>query len=312
MDAKTLELVELGKTYRHRWRTSTVAVDSLDLAVGSGEIVGLLGPNGAGKTTTLRMIAGLAAPTTGEIRLFGRPLERSNRRELLSRVGVLIDRPTFESRWSGTMNLEWLRRYHDQATTSLPQLLDYVGLDPDDPRPVAAYSLGMQQRLALAAALLKNPKLLILDEPTIGLDPTGIADFRDLAQELAGRQGISILISSHLLDGMQRICDRVVVIADGRLQVTGTLAELLGHSNRVRLVAEPLDEALNSLIAAGYSTEVSNGCIEISDAEPEAVARVLFDAGLYATSIEKSAGTLEDLFHQFTVGVPPSQPGGER
>lgn len=311
MHTSALELEGVGKTFRSR-RVVTVAVDSLDLVVESGEVLGLLGPNGAGKTTTLRMIAALASTTRGQIRIFGRPLERSTRRELLNRVGIMIERPTFEPRWSGMRNLEWLRRYKIESTSQPADVLEYVGLDPDDRRAVRAYSLGMLQRLSLAATLLKDPELLILDEPTIGLDPAGIAQFRDLARDLAAERGIAILVSSHLLDEMQRICDRVTIISEGRVQVSGRLTELLNESRQVHLVADPLDAAVAVLIAAGYRAQAGDGRITVPDADPQAVARTLFDAGMYATSIDTSRNTLEGLFRRHTSPAHAPLQGDER
>lgn len=296
-----LEVKNLSKTFRTRQGTK-YALRSLSLGVNGGEIVGLLGPNGAGKTTLLRIIAGLVSPDQGHVQLFEEPANGRTLPRLLRRVGVLIERPAFEPRWSATTNLEWLRHYMEGQDSDIPHLLEHVGLDPRDGRPVRTYSLGMRQRLGLAATLLKRPELLLLDEPTNGLDPVGIAEFRDRLRVLAQEQGIAILVASHLLDEMQRICDRIAIISGGRLQIEGRLPDLLAGERQVlRLTVQPYRTALDVLRSAGFDAVDAHGKIEIAgNPDPRNVSLALVQAGLYASEIETNGCTLEDLYRQHT------------
>ncbi len=196
-----------------------VAVQDLDLSVRAGEVYGFLGPNGAGKTTTLRMLLGLVRPTSGRVLLHGRPPGD------LSGVGALIEGPAFYPYLSGRDNLRVLARYAGVDDRRIDVVLDLVDLADRAKHKFATYSLGMKQRLGVAAALLKDPQLLILDEPTNGLDPAGMADMRTLIRRL-GAAGSTVLISSHLLGEVEQICDRVGIIARGALVAENTVAEL--------------------------------------------------------------------------------------
>jgi ABC-2 type transport system ATP-binding protein len=200
------------------------AVDALDLDVRAGEIYGFLGPNGAGKTTTLRMLLGLVRPTSGSIRVLGEPPGRHGG------VGALIEGPAFYPYLSGRDNLRVLARYSGTHAGRIDVALDLVDLAGRAGDRYGTYSLGMKQRLGMAAALLKDPRLLILDEPTNGLDPAGMADVRTLIRRL-GAAGCTVLLSSHLLGEVQQICDRVGVIAGGRLVAESTVAELRGTAD---------------------------------------------------------------------------------
>ncbi len=295
-----LEVSNLTKTYRS-WRGKRLALENVTLSAESGEILGLLGPNGAGKTTLLRIVAGLASSDRGTVCLFGEPVQRGNLPRLLHQVGVLIERPAFEPRWSAVRNLEWLGRYAGLEGTDIPALLEYVGLEPRDGRPVKTYSLGMRQRLGLAAALMKAPRLLLLDEPTNGLDPLGIAELRDRLRALAASRGMSILVASHLLDEMQRICDRVAVIANGQLRVEGRLPQLLAGDRRVlRWSVELPLIALDVLRSAGFEASCADGMLEIAGSpDPRDVSAALLGAGLYASTIESDGRTLEEVYKRY-------------
>lgn len=225
-----VETTDLTKRYGE-----LVAVDSLSLTVRPGEVYGFLGPNGAGKTTTLRMLLGLVRPTAGGVRLFARPPDD------LTGVGALIESPGFYPYLSGRDNLRVLARYSRTGAARVATVLDMVELTDRAGDRYATYSLGMKQRLGVAAALLKEPRLLILDEPTNGLDPAGMADMRVLIRQL-GAAGCTVLLSSHLLGEVQQICDRVGVISRGRLVAENTVAELRGGTV-LHVVADPVDLA---------------------------------------------------------------------
>ncbi|HVX47466.1 MAG TPA: ABC transporter ATP-binding protein, partial [Mycobacteriales bacterium] len=219
MSEYLVETENLGKRYGQR-----TAVQSLDLRVRAGEIYGFLGPNGAGKTTTLRMLLGLIRPTSGTARVLG---AAPGSPQALARIGMLVEAPAFYPYLSGRDNLRILARYAGVRPTRIGAALEAVDLADRAVDKFGAYSLGMKQRLGVAAALLKDPELLILDEPTNGLDPQGMADMRDLIRRL-GSEGHTVMLSSHMLGEVQQICDRVGVINEGRLMREGTVAQLRG------------------------------------------------------------------------------------
>jgi len=275
-------------------------VDSVSLTVHRGEIYGFLGPNGAGKTTTLRMLVGLVRPTRGSARVLdGRPGDPS----VLRRVGALIEGPGFYPYLSGRDNLRVLARYNRLTDADVEQALDQVDLSARGGDPYKSYSLGMKQRLGVAAALLGEPDLLILDEPTNGLDPSGMADMRDLIRKLAA-QGRTVLLSSHLLGEVQQLCDRVGVIADGRLLTESTVAELRGASSLL-VRAEPAVRAEQVIAATLGAVDVrrtADGGLEVHaepDRNPELV-RALVAAGVEVREIRTSERTLEEAFFEMT------------
>jgi ABC-2 type transport system ATP-binding protein len=286
---------ELTKRYgRH------TVVDAVSLTVRRGEIYGFLGPNGAGKTTTLRMLVGLVRPTRGSARVLdGRPGDPA----VLRRVGALIEGPGFYPYLSGRDNLRVLARYNRLSDADVEQALDQVDLTARGGDPYKSYSLGMKQRLGVAAALLGEPDLLILDEPTNGLDPNGMADMRDLIRKLAA-QGRTVLLSSHLLGEVQQLCDRVGVIAGGRLLVESTVAELRGASSLL-LRAEPATRAEQVIAATLGEVEVrrtADGGLEVHaepDRNPELV-RALVAAGVEVHEIRTFERTLEEAFFEMT------------
>src|SRR5437868_5696268 len=240
----------------------TLAVDALTFRVPRGGVVGFVGPNGAGKTTTIRVLMGLIRPTAGDAFVLGNPVSRPEM--YLSRVGALIEAPAFYPALSGRRNLRALAILgrHDRARVD--ELLALVGLGERGDDDYGQYSLGMKQRLGIAAALLPDPELLILDEPTNGLDPAGVREIRTLLRGI-GDSGKTVFVSSHLLAEVQRMCDRLLVLRKGRLVFTGTVDELL--SQRVGIVAVPADPGQrDALIAvcksAGYdATEQPDGVL---------------------------------------------------
>src|SRR5215218_8432015 len=229
-----IETRDLGKRYGER----VVAVDRLQLCVRHGEVYGFLGPNGAGKTTTLRMLLGLVKPSSGSARVLG---ASPGSPEALAGIGALVETPAFYPFLSGRDNLRVLARHAGVPETRIDAVLKEVGLSGRAGDRFATYSLGMKQRLGVAAALLKDPELLILDEPTNGMDAAGMAEMRTFIRTL-GQKGRTVLFSSHLMSEVEQVCDRVGVIRGGRLVGEGTLDELRGRAS-LRVRAEPLDGA---------------------------------------------------------------------
>jgi ABC-2 type transport system ATP-binding protein len=273
-----------------------VAVDGISLTVRSGEIYGFLGPNGAGKTTTLRMLLGLVRPTSGTIRLFGKAAGH------LDQIGALIEGPGFYPYLSGLDNLRVLARYAGCAPERIGTVLELVDLAGRAKDRYATYSLGMKQRLGVAAALLKDPRLLILDEPTNGLDPAGMADMRTLIRRL-GAAGTTVLLSSHLLGEVQQICDRVGVVSQGRLVAESTVAELRGGA-RLRVVADPIeDAAARARALLGEDRVRLDGAGLELDVEPAKAAWInaeLVHAGIAVSELGVRERELEDVFLELT------------
>jgi ABC-2 type transport system ATP-binding protein len=220
MSAAAIETDGLTKRYG-----ACVAVDGLDLKVPAGSVSGLVGPNGAGKTTTIRMLLGLLSPSSGRARVLGEPLDGPLR--FLERVGALVDGPAFYPRLSGRHNLHVLERL-STSRGGVDAALAATGMTGRADDLVASYSLGMRQRLALSAALLTAPELVILDEPANGLDPAGIVEMRQLIRELA-RSGTTVLISSHQLSELEQVCDHIVLLRDGQMRYQGSLERLLAR-----------------------------------------------------------------------------------
>ena len=238
-----IEVTALAKRFG-RGERAVQALDGLSLAVPAGGIFGLLGANGAGKTTLMRIVAGLVFADAGEVRLFGTPASPESR----SRLGVAIEGPAFWPFLTGAETLDLLARTSG-AEADVAGLLDRVGLAAAADRPVGGFSLGMKQRLAIAAALAGSPDALLLDEPANGLDPAGTAELRQTLRRLAGEDGLTIVLSSHLLDEVERLCDRVAIIDCGRLVAEAEVKALPGES--LWLDARPLERALARIGAAG-------------------------------------------------------------
>ena len=284
-----------------------LAVDRLELEVPTGSIYAFLGPNGAGKTTTIRAVLGLIRPTSGEVHLFGEPLAE-RRTSLLRRVGALVETPSLYPHLTALENLEVKRRFIGGSSNDIQQVLETVGLTQDARRLVRTYSLGMQQRLGLAKALLGQPELLILDEPTNGLDPAGIVEFRQLIQRLPAELGVTVFVSSHLLGEVEQVATYIGIIGQGRLLFQGTPAELHGRTrDSVLLRVDRTDHALRVLSQAGWTVahgENSDIVVEVDAAEGAAeVNGLLVRAGLKVYELRQQRPSLEDLFLQLTSGV---------
>jgi ABC-2 type transport system ATP-binding protein len=296
----------LTKRYGER-----LAVDDVSLTVRRGEVYGFLGPNGAGKTTTLRMLLGLVRPTSGAARVLGHepgfPLA-------MARLGALVEGPGFYPYLSGRDNLRVLARYRGLDGTDVEAALDRVDLRERGGDRFKSYSMGMKQRLGVAAALLGDPELLVLDEPTNGLDPAGMADMRRLIVELAGH-GQTVLLSSHLLNEVEEICDRVGVISAGRLLTESTVADLRGAAS-VIVRATPPDVALAAAMGVAGDNAVQrldDGRLHL-DVDPTRTAeltRALVDAGADVYEIRPSERSLEEVFFEMTSGSDLASTTGE-
>ena len=224
-----------------------IAVDHVDLTVEKGDVFGYLGPNGAGKTTSLRMLLGLIRPTEGSIELFGRDPQVDGAKALEGVAGF-VEGPTFYPYLTARRNLRLLTAYDDDDSRSrIEAMLDLVELRDRGDDKVGGYSHGMRQRLGIAAALLRQPKLLLLDEPTTGLDPAGMRDMRDLVRRLAG-EGITVLLSSHLLAEVEELCNRVAIIRKGRIVYEGALNELLATAASAYSLRSPELERARALL----------------------------------------------------------------
>ncbi|WP_280467438.1 ABC transporter ATP-binding protein [Nocardia cyriacigeorgica] len=274
------------------------AVDRVDMRVRPGEIYGFLGPNGAGKTTTLRMLAGLIAPSSGSATVLG---HAPGDPAVVRRIGVLIEGPGFYPYLSGRDNLLVMARYRGLGPAEVTEALERVGLAGRAGDRYRTYSLGMKQRLGVGAALLGRPDLLILDEPTNGLDPAGMAEMRSLIRDLAA-DGHTVLLSSHLLSEVQEICDRVGVISGGTLLAESTVAELRGAAS-VLVRAEPADVALPAIRAVlGEPVMLTAAGIRIeadADAAPK-IARAVVESGADLLELRVDEKSLEEVFFEMT------------
>ncbi|TDP39366.1 ABC transporter ATP-binding protein [Nocardia ignorata] len=275
-----------------------LAVDAVSMRVRTGEIYGFLGPNGAGKTTTLRMLTGLVRPSAGTATVHG---SAPGDPEVLRRVGVLIEGPGFYPYLSGRDNLRVLARYRGLGDREVTQALARVDLTTRADDRFRTYSLGMKQRLGVGAALLGDPDLLVLDEPTNGLDPAGLAEMRSLIVDLAA-DGHTVLLSSHQLAEVQEICHRVGVISGGRLLAESTVAELRGTASLL-VRAEPVDvavEAVRTLSDAPVRAGAEGIRIETTAAMAPAVARAVVQAGADLLELRVDEKSLEEVFFELT------------
>lgn len=292
------------------------AVDALDLDVERGQLYGFLGPNGAGKTTTIRMALGLILPSAGEVDLLGQPVRAD--RAPLERVGALVEEPAFWKYLSGRKNLEYFARAGAGADRTgtrarlgrIDEVLESVGLTAAAGKRVKAYSQGMRQRLGLALALLGDPELLVLDEPTNGLDPSGMREMRVLLRRLADA-GTTIFVSSHLLSEVEAMCDRVGVMAQGRLVAQGPPSSLRGATDRVRVEVD--DAAAARSVAARLpgvgvteGPERGAGALRVTFADGVAAADLnaaLVGAGVRVHALAPERDSLEDVFLHLVEGA---------
>lgn len=302
MGTNVIEIEGLRKEY-HRGRARTVAIEGLDLAVPEGGVFGFLGPNGSGKTTTIRCVLGLARPTKGSVRLLGRTVP-DGLAESMRRVGAIVETPALFPTMSGRANLELLAAVDRIGKRRVADALEDVGLAERGGELVRKYSLGMRQRLALAAAMLKDPALLILDEPANGLDPAGMRYVRELLRRFA-REGRTVLVSSHLLAEIQHTCDRVAILNHGRCLTHGTVAEVsasAGHGAAMLVGVDDLPGALAVLTRAGIPAERVDGHLRVAVPELEAarISRTLGEQGHWVHDLRPEERSLEDLFFEIT------------
>ena len=294
-----IETLDLCKQYGNALR-----VAHLDLDVPEGSVYGFLGPNGAGKSTTLKMILGLVRPTAGSIRVLGKSMDSKNRLAVLRQVGSLIESPSYYGHLTGEENLRIVQTLRGVPEKNIREVLQIVRLDGQRGKKVAHYSLGMKQRLGLAAALLGYPKLLILDEPTNGLDPAGIQEMRELICELPERFGMTVVVSSHLLSEIDQMADHVAIIRDGELVFQDTLEALHGRSRHHLAL-----RTTNNAVARAILQEKSVPCQEeegylilpiLSDELAGQFTRLLGARNLGVIRLEERQKSLEDIFLELT------------
>lgn len=282
----------------------SMRVRGLNLSVPEGCIYGFLGPNGAGKSTTLKMILGLVHPTAGQISVFGKAVNQQNRLDILKQVGSLIESPSYYGHLTGEENLRIVQTLRDVPERDVRQVLEIVRLQNQKDKKVAHYSLGMKQRLGIAAALLGFPKLLILDEPTNGLDPAGIQEMRELICSLPERFGMTVVVSSHLLSEIDQMADHVAIIREGELVFQDTLEALHGRSRHHLAL-----RTTNNAVARAVLQERSVPCQEeegylilpiLSDELAAQLTRLLAERHLGVIRLEERQKSLEDIFLELT------------
>jgi len=280
-------------------RRNILAVDNLSIEVKRGSIFGFLGPNGSGKTTTIGMLLGLIRPTSGSMELFGQDTGR-DRPSLLRRTSAVLENSPFYPYLSGRDNLEVFARTMDGVNKSrIDEVLETVGLKKRAKSKTKTYSLGMRQRLSVAVALLSDPELIILDEPTNGLDPSGIIEIRELISQL-GEQGKTIFLSSHLLHEVEQVCNHVAVLNKGRVITQGPVDELLHRGKMLQVRVSDTDAAVALLMDVEWikTIETEEGIIFV-EAEEERfpdINEMLVKAGIRISEMKKSTESLEDFF----------------
>ena len=301
MVVDVIEVAGLRKEYRRLRGSPRMAVDGLDFTVPEGGVFGFLGPNGAGKTTTIRCLLGLVAPTAGTCRLLGVDVGELHR--VIGRVGAIVETPALFPTMSGQRNLELLGHLEGIGPRRVTATLERVGLAERADDLVKRYSLGMRQRLGLAAALLKDPEVLILDEPANGLDPAGIKEVRELLRDLGG-EGRTVFVSSHLLSEVRQTCDQVAILARGRCVAAGPVAQVLSSAHGVGLLVRlgDLERGRAVLTAAGIQATPDGEMLRVALPPEEAatVTKALAAEGLYLTELRADEADLETVFLELT------------
>lgn len=297
-----LEVKNLSKKIGDR-----TIVDNVSFSVQAGEIFGFLGPNGAGKTTTIRMLVGLIKPTTGTITIGGYQLNK-NFIQAIKQIGCIVENPELYPYLTGRENLEHFARMIDGVDRAkIDEVAQLVELEQRIDETVKTYSLGMRQRLGIAQALLGDPKLLILDEPTNGLDPAGIRELRAFIRRLAQEQSISIFISSHILSEIQLLCERVAIISDGKVVKTAPVAQLIDEESKVEWVVNPIPAALEKLKTLDYISQMEQLSddhlrITMPNEKIAETNKLLLTANIQVHAIRPMNQTLEDIFLSITGG----------
>ncbi len=309
-----IETSALRKAYSRSGGGEVVAIEDLNLILGKpGTVHGFLGPNGSGKTTTIRCILGLIRPSSGSARVFGVDSTTSFH-QVSGRVGAIVENPKMFPNFSGRRNLSLLADLAGIPKTEVDRVLEIVGLEDRDRDSFDSYSLGMKQRLAIGAALLKNPDLLILDEPANGLDPAGIAEMRVLIRNIAN-ENKAILVSSHQLAEMELVCDDVTIISHGHLIKSGSLDYIRSYAGADTVVAtiDDRDAAILVLAGAGITArprpEPTEIVVDIPAERSSDVTRLLSEQGQYLSGLRSDRATLESAFLNLTGDAPPPPTG---
>jgi ABC-2 type transport system ATP-binding protein len=276
------------------------ALRDLTLTIPLGGVYGVLGPNGAGKSTLFRIALGLVRPTTGSVQLLG---AGGGDIAALRRTGSVIENPQFPPFLTGRQTLEMLATASGARTVNFQAWLDRVELSEAADRRVKGYSVGMKQRLGLAAALMTGPEAVILDEPTSGMDPVGIQDMRKLIRELADKDGVTIILASHQLDEVQRLCDRVAILDKGRLSAEGRVDALTAANRRLRIEASPVAKVLEILGPRGWPDGSDAVLADVTREEAPALIRALASGGVDVTEARWVGGELETAFRFHTGGT---------
>ena len=298
-DTPVIETLELTKRFRE-----VLAVDQVSITVEKGQVFGFLGPNGSGKTTTIGMLVGIITPTAGSFRLFG----ASEPRDLLAaraRVGATLETPNFYPYLSGRDNLRIVATIKGVESDRIEECLELVGLAGRGRHRFRTYSLGMKQRLALAATMLNDPDLIILDEPANGLDPQGMKEVRDIVRILADR-GKTIFLSSHLLWEVERTCTHVAIVRKGRVMEVGSVAEIVSEQPRALVRADD-DEALHAALEAFPGTESllatdQGTVVTLASDDLAGLNRHLAGLGVHLSHLSRHQQSLEDVFIELTEG----------
>lgn len=292
-----VELKNLSKTIRGK-----KIIDNLNVSLYPGQITGFLGPNGAGKTTTIRMMVGLMKQTDGDIVIDGVSL-RDNFEEGLSKVGVIVENPEMYKFMSGYKNLIHFARMHKGVTKErIDEVVRQVGMQNRIHEKVGTYSLGMRQRLGLAQALLHSPKFLILDEPTNGLDPAGIREFRQYLRKIAEAEGVSVFVSSHMLSEIEQMCDRIAIIQNGKLIDIREMSE--ARESFYYIEATPAEKAKQMLMDGGFTVEAFKDglLVNVEQHHIPGLVESFIAEGLQLYAVQPHRKTLEDEFLEMTGG----------
>lgn len=308
MSQAVLQTEQLTKKYRRR-----VVVDRLSMKVERGDIFGFLGQNGAGKSTTIRIALGLVRPTSGRVRVLGYDMSRQPLRAL-KRIGALIEAPAFYENFSGRQNLRMLAAMSGGAERQRTEnVLEIVGLRERARDPVRVYSHGMRQRLGIAQALLPNPDLVILDEPTDGLDPQGLCEIRALIRRLRDELGLTVLLSSHLLHEVEQICNRVAIIDEGRLLYQGRVEDLIAKDQWIKLKVDRVEDAFKLLSRNPRLSLSRNGDqslrVKMADEQIPLVNALLVQHGFHVMELSPQRESLEQVFLRLTHQAGTQHPG---
>ncbi|MGG7150974.1 lantibiotic ABC transporter ATP-binding protein [Clostridium carnis] len=282
----------------------TMRVKNLNLEVNKGEVYGFLGPNGAGKSTSLKMLLGLVKPTNGKIEIFNKEFNEKNRISILKNIGSLIESPAYYDHLTGLENMRIMQKLLNSPPKNIDKALEIVRLQNAKDKKVRNYSLGMKQRLGIAMAILNFPKLLILDEPTNGLDPSGIHEIRELIKSFPKEYDMTVIISSHLLNEIDMIATQVGIITEGKLVFQDKLEKLheKGEAS-ILLKSDNLNKAQNILNMNGFSSKIKDDYLVLGDIKDNVVSRInsfLVKSGVNIYRIEKNRKTLEEIFMELT------------